>query len=201
MKRILYIAIICLAAVNIVACADEEEKRLTAQQEKILSFMKSTLKLKSYEEAIDPSADENTPFYTVHGEWAYRWIENYYDIGRETLPQVVQGSRVELTLSLYPFTSSKITESTLPLYTNDPELRKILESAGLNLEYWSMEPYAVTVGEGQTISGLDLALEGCYEGDTVELYMTFSEAYGGDWLSTLAPESGLAVHFTINSVQ
>lgn len=201
MKRILQIAILCLAVVGWAGCSDEEEKLLTAQQEKIRNFLTNTLKLKSYEEAMDPAAEDNTPFYTVHGEWAYRWIENYYDQGRRDLPLVCQGSRVGLTLSLYEFTQKKIDERTVPLFTNDPALRDHLERAGLNTTYWSFETYYVEVGAGNTINGLELALDGCRLNDRVEVYMTFSEAYGRDWLATVAPESGLVVMFTVNSVE
>ena len=201
MKRILYIAMICLTAVGFASCTDEEEERITSQKDKMTTFLKNTLKLKTYEEAMDPAAEENTPFYTVHGEWAFRWIKNYYDLGRHEQSQVRQGSVVGLTLSIYPYTGSKVSDSTLPLYTNDEELRERLQTAGLNLEYWSFEPYYVEVGAGDTISGLELALDGCRLHDQVEVYMTFSEAYGGDWLLTVAPESGLIVFYTVESVQ
>lgn len=201
MKRILYIAILSLTALGFVGCSDEEEKLLTSQQEKIQNFLKNTLKLKTYEEAMDPAAEENTPFYTVHGEWVYRWIENYYDMGRHDLPLVRHGSRVGLTLSLYEFTGSKIGDNSIPLYTNNPEMREMLENAGLNIEYWSFATYYVEVGAGDTINGLELALDGCRLNDHVEVYMTFSEAYGRDWVATVAPDTGLVVMFTVNSVE
>ncbi len=201
MKRILYIAMICLTAAGFAACTDEEEERITSQKDKMVTFLEKTLKLKTYQEAMDSSADENTPFYTVHGEWVFRWITNYYDAGRHELPQVQQGSVVGLTLSIYSYTGSQITDTTLPLFTNNEELRDRLLSSGLNLEYWSFEPYYVAVGAGNTISGLELALDGCRLYDQVEVYMAFSEAYGGEWLLTVAPESGLVVFYTIESVQ
>ena len=192
---------ICLTAAGFSACTDEEEERITSQKDKMVTFLEKTLKLKTYQEAMDSSADENTPFYTVHGEWVFRWITNYYDAGRHELPQVRQGSVVGLTLSIYSYTGSQITDTTLPLFTNNEELRDRLLSSGLNLEYWSFEPYYVEVGAGNTISGLELALDGCRLYDQVEVYMTFSEAYGGEWLLTVAPESGLVVFYTIESVQ
>lgn len=200
MKRILYIAMMCLFVAGFTACSDEEEKILSSKQQSMLNFLTKTLKLKTYEEAMDPASEENAPFYTVHGEWVYRWIKNYYDAGRNDLPQVYGGSQVALTLSIYEFTGSKISESTIPLYTNDPEMRSRLETAGLNLEYWSFEPYWLKVGSGNAIGGLDLALEGCRLNDQVEVYMTFTEAYDRDWFATLAPDSSVAVFFTINNV-
>uniref|UniRef100_UPI004056D588 FKBP-type peptidyl-prolyl cis-trans isomerase n=1 Tax=Alistipes sp. TaxID=1872444 RepID=UPI004056D588 len=202
MKMFRHIVWLLLVACGVAACSDEEESVLPNQQKQLLSFMTSTLKLVSYEEAIDPSAGEENPaFYTEAGNTVYRWITNYYDADREERPLVQKGSKVNLTITLYPFAFRAITASTLPLYTNDTALKPLLEKEGLNIAYWSFEPYVLTVGSTSTIKGLALSLEGCREGDIVELYMTYTMAYGEDWLYALEPESPLAIHFTIDLVE
>ncbi len=202
MKRLYHIALALFLAVGISACTNEEEDLRLSQRDKLANFMTSKLGLKTEEQANEESnSGENINFYTVHGEWAYRWIRNYYDYGRHNQPLVRVGDCVNLTISVYSFEDAKINDSKLPLFTNDEQKRNLLEQAGLNLEYWTFEPYYVTVGAGETIKGLDAALAGCREGDVVELYMTFSMAYGRDYLSTVAPDSPIAVFFTINSIE
>ncbi len=191
-----------LVACVAISCSGEEDTVLPNQQKQLLSFMTSTLKLVSYEAAIDPSAgQENPEFYTEAGNTVYRWITNYYDADRESRPLVEKGSRVHLTITLYPFEFRRLTASSLPLYTNDRSLQPLLEKAGLDTQYWSFEPYILTVGESPTIKGLALSLEGCREGDIVELYMTYTMAYGEKWLYALKPESPLAIHFTVDLVE
>lgn len=202
MKKFRYTLWALLVALAAVSCSDEEDTVLPNQQKQLLSFMTSTLKLVSHEEAIDPSASEENPaFYTEAGNTVYRWITNYYDADRELRPLVEKGSRVNLTITVYPFEFRRISASTVPLYTNDRSLKDQLEKEGLNTQYWDFAPYLLTVGKSSTIKGLALSLEGCREGDIVELYMTYNMAYGGDWLYALKPESPLAIHFTIDLVE
>ncbi len=202
MKRVLYIALALFVALGVVRCSDDEETLLATQQTTILNFLTKTLKLISETEAQSESVQQDEPsFYTVLGDGAYRWIKTYYNESRRNMPVVRAGNRVELTLSVYTFSGQKITESTLPLYTNDEEKRSSLERAGLDLTYWTFEPYVVEVGAGDTIKGLELALVGCREMDEVELYMTFQMAYDRDWLATVPPDSAVAVFYTINKVE
>lgn len=195
-------AMVLFVALGAVGCSDDEETLLATQQTTIVNFLTKTLRLISESDAQGDSVQQENPaFYTVFGEGAYRWITNYYDESRRNMPLVRRGNRVELTLSIYTFSGQKITESTLPLYTNDESKRSLLEKAGLDLTYWTFEPYVVEVGAGQTIKGLDAALEGCREMDEVELYMTFPMAYDRDWLATVPPDSAVAVFYTINKVE
>ena len=194
--------LLAVCCASFVACSDEENKTLENQQTKLLSFVTSTLGLRSYEEANDPSSEvSNANFYTVTGNTAYRWITNYYDADREQRKLVERGSVVELTLSMYEFNFKKITNKTLPFFTNDVEMKSMLEDSGLNTEFWSFEPYRITVGETDTIKGLAQSLEGCREGDIVELYMTYTMGYGGDWVYVVTPDSPLAILFTVDKVE
>lgn len=205
MKKIGYIisAALALAGGALFSGCSDEEDVLPNQQRQILSFLTGTLRLRSEAEAFDPSSDvENAPFYTVSGESAYRWITNYYDADREQRPPVLPGSRVRLTLSIYRFEFRTINDKTIPLYTNDTALKPMLEEAGLNPAWWSFEPYVLTVGETPTIYGLESSLIGCRAGDIVQVYMTYTMAYGGDeWLYAVEPESPLAIHYTIDYVE
>lgn len=202
MKKFLYIFLSVALLVGAVGCSEDEDKTLESQQSKLLSFMTSTLGLRSYEEAMDPSSDERNPdFYTSTGNTAYRWITNYYDADREQRKLVERGSVIELTMSMYEFNFKKITNKTLPFFTNDVEMKTLLESSGLNTEFWSFDPYVLVVGETDTIKGLAESLEGCREGDIVELYMTYTMGYGGDWVYVVKQDSPLAIFFTINKVE
>lgn len=205
MKKVGYIfCMACLLAGEaFFSGCSEDDDVLPNQQRQIVSFLTGTLRLRSEEEAFDPSSDvENAPFYSVSGETAYRWITNYYDADREQRPLVLPGSRVRLTLSIYLFEFRAITEKSIPLYTNDTSLKSMLEEAGLNPAWWTFEPYVLTVGETPTISGLESSLVGCRAGDIVQVYMTYTMAYGGDdWLYAVEPESPLAIHYTIDYVE
>ena len=55
-----------------------------------------------------------------------------------------------------------------------------LRMAGLNSQYWSVDPLTVKIGGGDIIKGLELSLVGCREGDVVEAYITSDDAYGKD---------------------
>lgn len=195
--------LVMLAAVwSLAACSDEDD--YDKQNSSLLNYVTGTLKLVTQEEAMDPSSEKENPnFYTTHGSTVYRWITNYYDEERRDKAEVKQGSLVEITYSIYTFSGniSSINDRTLPFYTNDEEKRALLENAGLNTEYWDFAPLVIRLGETPTIKGLALALEGCREGDVVQIYMTYNMAYGEDWFSTVEPDSPVAIYFTIDSVE
>ncbi len=187
-------------ALLLVGCADEDDT-LRTQTEKIRSFMTSRLKLVSEEEAMASEEEEQPAFFSELGNTAFRYITNYYDEDRREGRQIRLGSLVQLTLSIYDFKNySQINANTLPLYTNDPEKLARLEEDGLNITYWPTEPYFVRLGESPMMLGLELALDGCYEGDVVQLYMTYPMAYGDNYIYLVEPESPVAVFFTVDVV-
>ncbi len=200
--HIFFAALLSAAGLLFPGCSDEEDV-LPNQQKQIVSFLTGTLRLRSEAEAFDPSSDvEDPPFYSVSGETAYRWITNYYDADRDQRPLVMPGSRVRLTLSIYLFGFRAITEKNIPLYTNNALLKDTLEEEGLDTTWWSFEPYVLTVGETPAISGLESSLVGCRAGDIVQVYMTYTMAYGGgEWLYAVPPESPLAIFYTIDYVE
>ena len=106
-----------------------------------------------------------------------------------------EGSRVELTFSLYDFTAYSTPKPNECLYSNDTTIINRLVEGGLNPRYWvECDLYGVPlrdefgqfvplrqtlqIGGGATLSGLQAALVGCREKDVVELYMTYNQAYG-----------------------
>lgn len=189
-----------LATLFLGGCSKEEDV-LQKQEEQLQKFMKSTLGCYTEQEAFGPEVTvQNPKFYSTFGQTAYRYITNYYDVDRRERAEVYEGSVVDLTLSIYLFENKRITETTIPLWTNDPEKQELLQKAGLNLTYWTFEPMTIQVGRGEVVKGLDISLPGCRESDIVELYMSYPMAYGGDWFYTIPPDSPLAIFFTIDKV-
>ncbi len=200
MRPLRHITLLLATTLLLWGC-NKEETLLEDQTSKLEKFVTSTLGLVSEEEALAEGEDRQREFYTKLGSTVYRYITNYYDENRREGHIIRNGSLVQLTLSLYDFSSMKrIGEKELPAYTNDAAKIALLEEAGLNTTYWSDEPYYVRVGESQTFEGLAISLEGCYEGDEVELYMTYPMAYGGDYLYTIAPQSPVALFFRVDVV-
>lgn len=201
MNRFRYIVCSLVAALCFVGCGEEEDV-FSKQLSQLESFMTGTLALKTEEQASDPSLDVDNPdFFSTHGDMVCRWIKNYYDADRELRPLVESGRTIYLTMSIYEFSFKRISTSQVPLYTNNILMRDLLKDAGLNLEYWNFDPYIIEVGKTPTIKGLAESLEGCREGDIVEIYMTYTMAYGSEELGLIAPDSPLAIHFTIDLVE
>ena len=201
MKALRYLTAVLLLLTA--GCSKEEDNTLPNQQRRIISFLTGTLKLRTEAEAKDPSSDtENALFYTEIGGNAYRWIVNYYEADRDQRRAVDQGSVVRLTISAYLFEFRVIRPETVPLlYTNDPKKAQVLENAGLDLSYWTFEPYVLKMGETSAISALTDALWGCREGDQVELYTTYALGYGEKWMYAVDPQSPLALFFTVDAVE
>ena len=47
----------------------------------------------------------------------------------------------------------------------------------------------ITLGKGELLSSLETALEGCREGDEVEIYLTYPEAYGNKYIGKVPSKS------------
>lgn len=190
-----------MVALPLFGGCSEDEDVLKKQEDQIVSFLKSKLGLRSEQEAFGGETEvQNPKFYSTFGGTVYRYITNYYDVDRRERPEVFTGSLVDLTVSIYLFENSVITNKTIPLYSNDPTKIELLEDAGLSLDYWTFEPWQLRAGEGKTIKGLDISLAGCRESDIVELYMSYPMAFGGDWFYTIPPDSPVAIFFTIDKV-
>ena len=180
MKRLVYIL---MAFLFLTGCEKEGEDITLTQMQRIESFLKSshTPRLISYDN-LGEYMDDTTPpeFYMTFGRASYRYITNYYDDDRPSRPEVTRGRTIYITYSAYNFSSYRKPSIKELYYSNDPEMEASMVNAGWTLEnnpYYTFTPQRVTVGNGNVISGVDAALEGCRVGDHVEVYCTSSEAY------------------------
>ena len=124
---------------------------------------------------------------------------NYYDADRITRKQVGQGDEVTLTYTAYIFNGR--APAIEDVYdTNDVLTLEQLRMAGLNSQYWSVDPLTVKIGGGDIIKGLELSLVGCREGDVVEAYITSDDAYGKDVVGIVPEKTPVAWFYTIESV-
>lgn len=188
-----YIAALALAA--FVSCSDEEDI-LPRQQERIVSFLTGSHvpRLLSERDAAQ-SLDNDPPYYSTFGSTTYRYIADVYAPERLTRPEVTAGSSVEVTFSLYDFTSYAAPRGSDCIFSNDTTVINRLVEGGLNPRYWvecdlggepirdehgQFVPLArrLRIGEGELLRGLQEALVGCREQDEVELYMSYNQAYG-----------------------
>ena len=197
MKRLITLLSLALP-VLLSGCSDEKDI-LPEQRQKIVSYLEKT-----HAPALIPEAsvgeDGQLPFYTTAGSTVYRYIVNYYRPDRESGPEVTADSKVTITFRAYVFSYSNITDSSFPFYSNDPLLLKAYEDLGLTPGAWSFEPLTLDM-RGDILKGLRHALLGCRAKDEVEAYMTYNEAFGDKYFTTIPRESPVAWYFTVESVE
>ena len=201
---------LCMAG----GCAEEDV--LPGQQSKMASYLSGTHQPRLMtEEEAEASLETEPQFYTAFGNTAYRYIRHYYDVERQDRVLVDWGDRVSVTLWCYEFAFKNITFEydqvmemnerkrtiDLPYFTNEPRWERILQAAGLNTEYWPFEARTFRVGDGTTAPGLDQSLAGCRERDTVELYMTYTMAYGDEMIGVVPYRSPVAWFVSIDEVE
>jgi FKBP-type peptidyl-prolyl cis-trans isomerase 2 len=110
------------------------------------------------------------------------------------------GDKISIIYSGYLFSGSKPSLASL-FATNDETLINELIAQGLNGSYeWTTEPLEVTVGSNDLLDSISTALEGCYEGDVVEIYLTFEAGYGKKYVGMVPGKSALAWFIEIKSV-
>ena len=56
------------------------------------------------------------------------------------------------------------------------------------------------IGSTKILKGVEASLIGCREGDSVEVYMTYEEAYKNKVVGIVPHRSAVAWYYTINSV-
>lgn len=195
MKRFLGIAIFALAF--LCGCGDDEDV-FTNQQTDILRYLTSTRRLIP-ETEIENVIEDNPAFYTEFGRSAYRYITTYYDADREEWSEVESGSTVDLLFDAYVFGSSEPSLREV-YWSNVGSTISALESQSVNpiarLD-WSTEPLTVTVGSTKMIKGLEQALVGCRDQDSVQIYMTYNMAYGKNLVGTVPKNSSVAWYIKI----
>ena len=190
LRPMVMLASLLSIALCFVACKNETDTTLNQQQKSIENYLRSSHNPRLVEESeVGDSMSENPPFYTRWDMDIYRYIATYYDLDRDKWPEIVNGTTFDMTYSAYIFKSSAPTFTDL-FATNDAENLQKLQDAGLNTSYeWSSEPMRITLGKGELLSSLETALEGCREGDEVEIYLTYPEAYGNKYIGKVPSKS------------
>lgn len=200
-RQIAYFFAVALFAMALVSCSNDNDTVLTTQQDNISRYLTSSHQPKLIPESEIPNSLDNEPqFYTNWGLDIYRYIATYYDEGREDKAVVERGSKIAITYRAYIFSGSKPSDDNL-FATNDAATIADLESKGLNTSYeWSTEPLVVTMGRDEILPGLETALIGCSEGDSVEIYLTYNAAYGKHYVGFVPAKSAVMWFINIDSV-
>ncbi len=199
MKRILYIALLAVAALATAGC-DDQEDMFTKQQEGIVRYLTSTRRLIA-EEEVGNVIEDNPAFYTAYGRELYRHIPTYYNEGRDALVEVVPGSRITIDFDAFVFDNSEPSLSSC-YWSNTAKTIGTLEASNPHAKLdWEVAPLALTVGETSMIEGLREALVGCREQDSVQIYMTYKKAYGKKLVGTVPKYSAVAWYIKILSVE
>ena len=205
MNKVLKISlsvVVTLAAVVAMSCSNESDQKLISQQSAISNYLKGSHKPKLIpEEELSSSLDEQPEYYVQWGLDLYRYIATMYAEGRDSLPVAENGDILSITYTAYIFTGN--APSIANMYaTNDSASIEQLQQAGLNTEYeWTTDPYEFMLGNGDVLNSLDIALEGCHKGDSVEVYLTFEGGYGNDYIGKVPSKSSVVWFITINDIK
>ena len=200
-RKIAYLGVVALVATTLLSCSNENDTVLTSQQNSISKYLTSSHQPKLIPEAdIVNSLDDKPEFYSQWGLDIYRYIATYYDEGRENRATVERGSDIEIIYKAYIFTGSKPSAANL-YATNDATAIAELEAAGLNTSYeWTTDPLLVHFGREEILPALETALEGCKEGDSVEIYLTYDVAYGKNYVGMVPSKSSVVWYIDIMSI-
>lgn len=180
----------------LVGCKDENT--LLTERDKIEKYLTSSRRMVE-ESELDSVIEEHPAFYNVFGRYAYRHIVNYYDADRENRPQVAWGDRLELRFTAYVFSGSEPNASAI-YWSNVPEVVEQLGGKSGNTLDWSTEPLIVDLGSSKLLEGLERTLPGCYEADSVQVFMTSNLAYGKELVGVVPKNSMVAWYMKILKV-
>ena len=187
-----------LPLVSLLFAGCDHEDILLSERDKIEKYLTSSRGM-VVEEDLGSVIEDNPAFYNIFDRYAYRHIVNYYDAGRENLAEVKMGDELELRFNAYTFTGSEPTISSLYWSNIEEVIVQLQQQSDSKLE-WSTEPLRVRLGETEMIEGLELALEGCREKDSVQVYMTSNLAYGRKNLGSVLKNSMVAWYMKIEKV-
>ena len=176
----------------------KQEDTLLSERDKIEKYLTSSRRMVADTE-LGNVIEDNPAFYSVFGRYAYRHIVNYYDAGREDRPVVEWGDRLEIHFDAYTFTGSEPSTSAI-YWSNDAETIQELGKKSGNTLDWSTEPLAITLGTTAILEGLERALPGCHEADSVQVYMTSNLAYGKHLVGVVPKNSMVAWYMKIEKV-
>lgn len=190
-KRITTIIAMLAIALLSLSCSNDTDTTLTSQQKAIESYLTGSHKPRLIEEINIPDAIEDEPQFYTHWELnVFRYISTYYDEGRDQRPMIERGTMFDIKYTAYIFKSG--APSIADMYaTNDSEKIKELYKGYDDENMWSTEPMRITLGRDAIVGGLELALEGCREGDKLEVYLTYDAAYGKKYMGMVPSKSAV----------
>lgn len=199
MKGIKY-AIWVVIALLVSGCSNDEEM-LTKQKDSIVKYLTSARRLID-EQEVSSSIEENPAFYTNLDNSTYRHIVNYYEAGREEWMEVEPSSIIDIIFEAYTFSGSEPSIRDL-YWTNIQETISKVEASNTHVYdklVWSTDPLTVRLGRGEVLKGLEQALVGCRDQDSVQVYITSNAAYGKHTIGSVAKNSSVAWYIKILSV-
>lgn len=176
----------------------KQEDTLLSERDKIEKYLASRRMV--IEEEVGNVIENNPAFYTLFGRYAYRHIVNYYDAGREDKPVVEWGDKVEIKFfNAYTFSGSEPSTSAI-YWSNNPDITEQLGNKSGNTLDWPSEPITIKLGTTAILEGLERALPGCHEADSVQVYMTSNLAYGDNLVGVVPKNSMIAWYMKIGKV-
>ena len=176
----------------------KQEDTLLSERDKIEKYLTSSRRMVADTE-LGNVIEDNPAFYSVFGRYAYRHIVNYYEAGREDKPVVEWGDRLDIRFDAYTFTGSEPSTSAIYWSNNAETIQELGKKSGNTLD-WPTEPLAITLGTTAILEGLERALPGCHEGDSVQIYMTSNLAYGKHLVGVVPKNSMVAWYIKIEKV-
>ena len=180
----------------LVSC--EQEDTILSERDKIEKYLTSSRRMVSESEVGDV-IENNPAFYSLFGRYAYRHIVNYYDEGRDERPIVEMGDNIEIRFNAYTFTGSEPTLANLYWSNIHETIIDVGDKSNYTLD-WSTEPLAIKLGSTEILEGLELALPGCREADSVQVYMSSNLAYGKKLIGVVPKNSMVAWYMKIEKV-
>lgn len=180
----------------LVSC--EQEDTLLSERDKIEKYLTSSRRMVSESEVGD-IIENNPAFYSLFGRYAYRHIVNYYDEERDERPVVEMGDNIEIRFNAYTFTGSEPTLANLYWSNIHETIIDVGDKSNYTLD-WSTEPLTIKLGSTDILEGLELALPGCREADSVQVYMSSNLAYGKKLIGVVPKNSMVAWYMKIEKV-
>lgn len=177
----------------------KQEDTLLSERDKIEKYLTSSRRMVA-EEELDNVIEMEPAFYSTFGRYAYRHIVNYYTADREIKPTLDWGDKAEIYFNAYVFSGSE-PSITSGLYLSN--VQEVIDEAGKksdNTLTWSSEPLVIELGSTQLLKGIEMALAGCHEADSVQVYMTSNLAYGDKEISVIPKNSMVAWYMKIKKV-
>ncbi|MCD7970651.1 MAG: FKBP-type peptidyl-prolyl cis-trans isomerase [Alistipes sp.] len=181
MKKIIAYILLLLAVMLTVRCNAEEDNAIADQRSRITTYLEN-------------NAEEDL-WSEISGVFRYR-IPGENAV-QSTATEIERGDSVYFYFAGYEFTSTR-QEPTF--YTNLDYLIEERRLAGQNVIFMSDEPEKVKIGDTKLIRALEIGLTGCYQGDSVRLFLTSNLAYGANYVSTLPLDSSVEYAVLIDKV-